>query len=96
MRQCSLGCRVDLTTTPLLVCYSACSNYEAFVNLYSPVSLLNQLLICCLFVGVGVALKQALTPEFKTYQQQVVSNAQTLSKGLQKHGYTIVSGKYFK
>jgi len=42
--------------------------------------------------GVGVALKQALMPEFKDYQQQVVKNAQTLSSTLQARGYTIVSG----
>ncbi|KAK2160628.1 hypothetical protein LSH36_129g07016 [Paralvinella palmiformis] len=42
--------------------------------------------------AVGVALKQALRPEFKAYQQQVVSNSRTLCRCLQTHGYTIVSG----
>jgi glycine hydroxymethyltransferase len=42
--------------------------------------------------GVGVALKQAMSPEFKVYQQQVVANARALCKTLQECGYTIVSG----
>merc|ERR1712238_49989 len=41
---------------------------------------------------VAVALKQAKTPEFKVYQQQVVSNAKTMCKTLQDKGYHIVSG----
>jgi glycine/serine hydroxymethyltransferase len=40
-----------------------------------------------------VALKQANTPEFKTYQQQVVANCQALAQRMQKLGYTIVSGE---
>ena len=43
-------------------------------------------------VGVGVALMQALKPEFKEYQQQVVANAQAMCKALQTRGYTVVSG----
>ena len=35
---------------------------------------------------------QALKPEFKLYQQQVVANAQAMSKALQARGYTVVSG----
>ncbi|ESN92662.1 hypothetical protein HELRODRAFT_95979 [Helobdella robusta] len=42
--------------------------------------------------AVGVALKEAMTPEFKAYQQQVVTNAKVLCDELQKYGYTIVSG----
>lgn len=42
--------------------------------------------------AVGVALKQALRPEFKVYQQQVINNSRTLAKCLQAYGYTIVSG----
>ena len=45
-----------------------------------------------LFQGVGVALKQALTPEYKVYQQDVVDNCRALCKALQDRGYTIVSG----
>jgi len=42
--------------------------------------------------GVGVALKQALQPEFKVYQEQVISNAKAMCKALIARGYTIVSG----
>jgi len=42
--------------------------------------------------AVGVALKQAMTPEFKAYQKQVVANAKCISKYMQELGYTIVSG----
>lgn len=42
--------------------------------------------------AVGVALKEALSPEFKVYQQQVLNNCQTLCAYLQKKNYTIVSG----
>ncbi|OWF52625.1 serine hydroxymethyltransferase, cytosolic-like [Mizuhopecten yessoensis] len=42
--------------------------------------------------GVAVALKQANTPEFKAYQQQVISNAKTMCAAMQKKGYTIVTG----
>ena len=40
----------------------------------------------------AVALKEAMTPEFKAYQQQVVKNAKTLAASLQKQGWRIVSG----
>jgi len=39
----------------------------------------------------AVALKEALQPEFVTYQKQVVSNAKALAKALQNRGYKIVS-----
>jgi glycine hydroxymethyltransferase len=42
--------------------------------------------------ALAVALKQAKTPEFATYQQQVVANCQALSNRMQQLGYTIVSG----
>jgi glycine hydroxymethyltransferase len=42
--------------------------------------------------GKAVALLEALLPEFKTYQQQVVANARQLAKSLQDRGYDIVSG----
>src|SRR5256712_12364642 len=38
------------------------------------------------------ALKEALSPGFKKYQQQVVANAKALATGLQKRGLRIVSG----
>ncbi len=40
----------------------------------------------------AVAFKLALQPAFKTYQEKVIANAQTLGKALQKHGFDIVSG----
>jgi glycine hydroxymethyltransferase len=42
--------------------------------------------------GLACALKQAATPEFKQYQQQVMANSQALADGLAKRGYTLVSG----
>ena len=40
----------------------------------------------------AVALKEALSPEFKEYAQQVINNAQVLAKTLQSKGFRIVSG----
>uniref|UniRef100_A0A8C7K615 Serine hydroxymethyltransferase n=1 Tax=Oncorhynchus kisutch TaxID=8019 RepID=A0A8C7K615_ONCKI len=42
--------------------------------------------------GVAVALKQALTPEFKAYQYQVLSNCRAMANALINHGYKIVTG----
>lgn len=40
----------------------------------------------------AVALKEALQPEFKTYQEQILKNAKALCEGLMKRGVKIVSG----
>ena len=40
----------------------------------------------------AVAFKEALEPEFKAYQQQVVKNAQAMASTLMARGYKIVSG----
>jgi glycine hydroxymethyltransferase len=40
----------------------------------------------------AVAFKEALQPEFKAYQQQVVNNAQALSAAVQDAGFRVVSG----
>ncbi|HOW35568.1 MAG TPA: serine hydroxymethyltransferase [Candidatus Omnitrophota bacterium] len=40
----------------------------------------------------AVALKEALTPEFKKYQEQIVKNAKALSESLAKRNFRIVSG----
>lgn len=40
----------------------------------------------------AVALGEALTDEFKTYQQQIVKNAARLADGLLKEGFSLVSG----
>ena len=42
--------------------------------------------------GKAVAFKEALEPEFKTYQVQVVKNARAMASTLQDRGYNIVSG----
>ena len=42
--------------------------------------------------GKAVALKEALEPEFKIYQQQVISNAQAMADSFIQRGYKIVSG----
>src|SRR5512137_3212350 len=41
----------------------------------------------------AVAFKEALAPEFKTYQQQVVKNADVLASTLTQRGLRIVSGR---
>lgn len=40
----------------------------------------------------AVAFKEALNPDFKTYQQQVVINARAMAAVLQQRGFKIVSG----
>src|SRR5437762_7877122 len=40
----------------------------------------------------AVAFKEALAPEFRAYQKQVITNARTLAKTLQARGVRIVSG----
>ncbi len=42
--------------------------------------------------GKAVCFKEALEPEFKAYQQQIIDNAQALCKGLMDRGVRIVSG----
>jgi glycine hydroxymethyltransferase len=40
----------------------------------------------------AVALLEALQPEFRDYQRQVLTNARAMAARLAKHGYQIVSG----
>jgi glycine hydroxymethyltransferase len=40
----------------------------------------------------AVAFKEALAPEFKTYQRQIVRNARALAAALTKKGFRLVSG----
>jgi glycine hydroxymethyltransferase len=40
----------------------------------------------------AVCLQEALQPEFKTYQQQILHNALTLAEGLTRNGFRLVSG----
>ena len=42
--------------------------------------------------GKAVALKEAMEPEFKIYQQQVAKNAKTMVEVFIKRGYKVVSG----
>uniref|UniRef100_A0A803SMI7 Serine hydroxymethyltransferase n=1 Tax=Anolis carolinensis TaxID=28377 RepID=A0A803SMI7_ANOCA len=68
--------------------------------LYNLESLINQAVFPGLqggphnhaIAGIAVALKQAMTPEFKAYQRQVVANCKALSKTLIGLGYHIVTG----
>lgn len=39
-----------------------------------------------------MALKQAMTPEFRIYQRQVVANCRALAETLMELGYTVVTG----
>lgn len=43
--------------------------------------------------GKAVAFKEALTPEFKAYQEQVVKNAKVVAQTLTARGLRIVSGR---
>jgi len=40
----------------------------------------------------AVAFKEAMSPEFKTYQQQVVNNARAMAEVFMSRGYDVVSG----
>ncbi len=40
----------------------------------------------------AVALKEAMQPEFKVYQQQIIANAKTMSEEFKRLGYHVVSG----
>ena len=42
--------------------------------------------------GKAVAFKEALSPEFKTYSEQVVKNAQAMAEAIQRQGHRVVSG----
>ena len=43
--------------------------------------------------GKAVSFKEAATPEFKSYQQQVLKNASTMAQTLLGRGFRIVSGR---
>ena len=40
----------------------------------------------------AAAFGEALRPDFKEYQQQILNNAKALAEGLKSHGYRLVSG----
>ena len=43
-------------------------------------------------VAKALCFKEALTPEFKEYQQQVIMNAKALAEGMERNGFRLVSG----
>lgn len=47
--------------------------------------------LCHVIAAKAVAFKEALEPEFKVYQQQVVANAKTMVSVMQERGYKVVS-----
>ncbi|MCU4676163.1 serine hydroxymethyltransferase [Catenovulum sp. 2E275] len=49
--------------------------------------------LCHVIAAKAVAFKEAMSDEFKAYQQQVVENAQAMVAVLQERGYKVVSGK---
>lgn len=48
--------------------------------------------LCHVIAAKAVAFKEAMEPEFKAYQQQVLDNANAMVKVMQERGYKIVSG----
>jgi len=48
--------------------------------------------LCHVIAAKAVAFKEAMAPEFKVYQQQVVKNAKAMARVVMRRGYDIVSG----
>lgn len=96
-RPCSRGCREARTTTPSQVLHSP-NSIVLSGHRGTSVSKLDSFFYFCASpppppAGVAVALKQAMTAEFKAYQTQVLANCRALSAALIDHGYKIVTGK---
>ncbi|KZX01750.1 serine hydroxymethyltransferase [Pseudoalteromonas luteoviolacea] len=73
---------------------SACGDEEIYKKLNSAVFPGGQGgPLCHVIAAKAVAFKEALEPEFKAYQTQVVKNAQAMVAVLQERGYKVVSGK---
>lgn len=71
---------------------SACGDEDLYKKLNSSVFPGNQGgPLCHVIAAKAVAFKEALEPEFKTYQQQVVVNAKAMVEVMQSRGYKIVS-----
>ncbi|WP_218313263.1 serine hydroxymethyltransferase [Alteromonas antoniana] len=71
---------------------SACGDETIYKKLNSSVFPGNQGgPLCHVIAAKAVAFKEALQPEFKTYQQQVVKNAKAMVAVMQERGYKIVS-----
>jgi len=45
-------------------------------------------------IGIAVALRQANTPAFKQYAQQIVKNAKAMGDELIRLGHSLVTGKH--
>ena len=72
---------------------SACGDEDIYKKLNSSVFPGNQGgPLCHVIAAKAVAFKEALQPEFKVYQQQVVANAKAMVSVMQERGYNIVSG----
>lgn len=72
---------------------SACGDQDLYKKLNSSVFPGNQGgPLCHVIAAKAVAFKEALQPEFKTYQQQVLKNAKAMVSVMQERGYKIVSG----
>jgi len=42
--------------------------------------------------AIGVALEEAMSPEFKKYTQQIIKNAKVLAQELKKYNFNLISG----
>ncbi|MEC8377255.1 MAG: serine hydroxymethyltransferase, partial [Pseudomonadota bacterium] len=72
---------------------SACGDETIYKKLNSSVFPGNQGgPLCHVIAAKAVAFKEALQPEFKAYQQQVVANAKAMVAVMIERGYKIVSG----
>ncbi|MDG1253891.1 MAG: serine hydroxymethyltransferase [Glaciecola sp.] len=71
---------------------SACGDEDIYKKLNSSVFPGNQGgPLCHVIAAKAVAFKEALQPEFKVYQAQVVKNAKAMVEVMQARGYKIVS-----
>lgn len=71
---------------------SACGDEDIYKKLNSSVFPGNQGgPLCHVIAAKAVAFKEALQPEFKVYQTQVVKNAKAMVEVMQSRGYKIVS-----
>jgi glycine hydroxymethyltransferase len=72
---------------------SACGDEAIYKKLNSSVFPGNQGgPLCHVIAAKAVAFKEALQPEFKVYQQQVLLNAKAMAAVIQERGHKVVSG----
>ena len=72
---------------------SACGDEAIYKKLNSSVFPGNQGgPLCHVIAAKAVAFKEALEPEFKIYQQQVLLNARAMAAVIQERGHKVVSG----